>query len=522
MILFDIYFNQDKLLKSDELFSTFKNEILSCLEIENDDLHFYLLNKKMAKISAHFFTNNGYIKASLDKKKGTVKKKHLLPYSEMNIKAEDSIGSGLSYKISYNDNGQKESFLFQFDFEASKLKDSNHMKRYLDTVKKAVSLSKDSDLRVPETDLVMKGEISAFSDNTLKLKESRMKKTLKDFEKAGKEFFNTTKTESLEDIIFCDRFKLLGVREYYLFLKDRIMILKGVSKKFDKSKGKNEFLYCDIDSVELGKDVVLNKVIDLKEILISFKSKTNEICKLYVNLEENFLKNETICFENDSLYFEKIFTALLKNSKLSIETSYNKSLVYISKSNAETILSKDFSLPFKELIIQLTLMPFYEDKLSEVQIKELLKSLDQMYLSSLKLIGDTLQKANMSRIVLDIKKQFADVVGGVNTAPVYRGIENIHLMNSVRKYIIKYSTQYTGIKVEPAKWNISCFNPLKEELKANRKVTLTYLSVARRTSLDIAARAKREKREQKCVDYIRQWCSEDLQEEIDRFSSVQY
>lgn len=516
MILNNVKIDAQSLLKSQELSHSLKNQVITNLGLNPMDVTFHYMQKKIGKIEGSFFTSDQYISVFFDKK-GNIKKESRQNFSDLSFERMDPKNLGLAYKIKYFFEENEWDFKLTFSFKENEITDITDLKSLVESLKNAIPKSKTKDVVCSDVESIMSGNNSMKSGNKITLDSKRFQKTKEELKKAGTSFLNLAHIADVENLLFCDRFKLLGNRNYYLIKKDGFIILNGVAKDFSEAKNRQEFSFRDIDTIEYEKDSGELNEIDYEDMSISIKVKGNEVCRIYLDLK-GFVTSKSPELVFDTEYFKQIITNLVPNSSITLEDTVDKIKNYFSNELISSSLSSDFSAQCKRTLIQSVLLPFFKEKITLIHGNDLIKEVDGFYRNYLVKINGIINQIDISKA--EKKYTYDAVIGGVDLEFLHESLSSFYAVNYIKLLILKY-LKLEQIEIGNLKeWNLDLLFELKRELDRH-KATVIANNVRRNATNSKIVRHKMPtenmKSEEQAISYMHNWCKNKLSGEINKF-----
>lgn len=518
MIYFDINNDKKKEALSVQLYQQHHRTMLQDLELVPNDINYYLLLSKATNITAHLFSTTHYIKAKLNKKNGKVKRSSRLDLSTIEIKRSSPIDSGLAYSIYYKDDDMDMDFALQFlNFQGE---DPQGLRRYLEGIKAISESSSTQGLEVPDYSNVAQKNLGGENDNQLDLTTKRLDKALKDIERDRSAFEKLAGLAQGTPWLFCDIFKFFTQRQYCLFLKDRMIILKGVKKDFSSCDEKEIFYYRDITKLGFAPDLVLNKEIDFSAINIGLFQGHKDICRLSTDLRSLFHSHEES--ENFTL-FQGLFSSLLQSSALTQSDITDRALAILKEDFGKKILKKSFVEPYKDFLIQIALAGQFSEMIPEETLLQLLTYINLQYRHALleldSYISDiTMGTPNLRAAARELTHvQLGDQLGGKDMVVLRRAVSYIKQLNAIFQLLQAFG-EAANCRIPAMSWSLDMFSPLLNELERNRKLQVKEHALARRTSMDVSSGNRRRASEEQSIAFILQWRKSQLAKELGNFA----
>lgn len=372
----NLSFKSETVKASQPFFKEHKNSILATLNCEENDILFYFFENGLTKKNGYFFLKNEYVKASFNKKNGTLKEKGIISYAEVKLRpVKDAISHGLGYIFVNNDNSKTFKVFYKF-FSKNEL-EKDVIINYIAALKQVVANSKNTQVQIPEANDLLSGRTTVQKAISVKVKASDYDKNLAFIEKNKENFLQLLKLSSTDDIMSISKLNLGLTITFDVFLKDRFVFVE-TNSSFSKERNWVEFLYKDVDDISVGKKSDFNIV--PFSLILSIKANGQHLIDIETNMLP-LLKQETQdeVAKKDYEFFKQILKNIVQQSNIKLDEYYEKLAQNINSwKNYYTKQSLDNLM--EKMIVDLLIFTIASQSFDKNKNEALFDAIDEQYL----------------------------------------------------------------------------------------------------------------------------------------------
>ena len=495
-VYFDIFFKNDKIIESQSIFKANKAEILKSIGCkEEEDVLFYVFGKRPFKRVAHFFLKDKYVRAFYGKKKLVLKSKSELLYS--NLRLNNVVGdfiSGYAFEIQINKD-EKFNLNYEYDSEKDIIKDI--LSSYLNAIRQISLECKGDGVKVPNDEQILSGEASIKRGEHLAINVKAYNKNLEFFENNRKGFLNTVGNINRKDLIYIETTKLLGMLDMQVFTKDKIVVV-STNKNFSKVKHKEEFLYEDIDNIEVGTRIIFNKFINFTDVILLLKKGGKNIINLEVDITP-LINAQTTSQKLEDNYntFNKILKIIVNKSKLQPSVYYDKIIESINN-DWENVNSEKYAEIIKKDLINLLILSFKSEQIEKQKLDILFKDIDTRFHETL----------------IKLKEKSEEAIGD----EFFLIAQNVQYIAEMKSYIKKMLVAENETVNNYSDIDINFLKSLYKKMnKTSSSLSSAKVYAADDGSLDgiIVSSIYKGIKKAVLINYVKKWVKNELQTEID-------